>query len=338
MKDLPPPASSTTAAADPNVSTLPFFVRKFIIECVQLLRIIKAGRALHDDETDLPYKRVYGCLAAQRSARHVTFNTPQPPEPKRSQQLRGKKVTRARMPKRSLTADYFIELSKLAALSNKKMAALWLWIRTRSKTCTVAIAQMMQIAVRGASSSARNLRPLRSPRYIANRPQLKSIDVVKVSIVLTCICLGLLSVGAVVGMALLVQTHRLKTEIAQMNLEVATSKRRLVKIETSRQTTPAEVSPPITKALPPRPPPLTLTSSDIQTIRQFIKVAPPSNPAQQTINVGDDLSKIAARPVPEPLVDALPKLQGARFSIDQVGAIIIIAAGSNQVDAVISYR
>jgi hypothetical protein len=43
-------------------------------------------------------------------------------------------------------------------------------------------------------------------------------------------------------------------------------------------------------------------------------------------------------PIPASLVDQMPKLRGARFSIDQDGAIIIIGEGSNRVDAVLSYN
>jgi hypothetical protein len=47
---------------------------------------------------------------------------------------------------------------------------------------------------------------------------------------------------------------------------------------------------------------------------------------------------MALAPIPESLVDQLPKLRAARFSIDQDGAIIIIGAGSNRADVVIGYH
>jgi hypothetical protein len=257
------------------------------------------------------------------------------PERKRSSRFRDKTARRAEINKSPLGIDYFFELSKR---SKQNFAALWRWISARGKVYAVAIRRLAHTAIRGASSSARNFRTTRSSQYVAGRPKLKSVDVVRVAVVLVCICLGLLSVGAVAGIALLVQTHRLKIDIAQMNQEVAATKRRLTDIENTRQTQSLETPIPITKAQPPRAPPLTLTSADIQIVRQFIKVAPPSNGARQTIAIGDDLPELAARPLPEPLVEALPKLQGARFSIDQAGAIVIMAAGSHRVDAVISYR
>jgi hypothetical protein len=40
-------------------------------------------------------------------------------------------------------------------------------------------------------------------------------------------------------------------------------------------------------------------------------------------------------PVPESLVGRIPKLRGARFLVDDSGAIVIVGDGSNRADVVV---
>jgi hypothetical protein len=47
------------------------------------------------------------------------------------------------------------------------------------------------------------------------------------------------------------------------------------------------------------------------------------------------ISDTKSAPIPETLVTQMPKPRGAKFFVDQNGAIIIIGEGSNPVDAVI---
>jgi hypothetical protein len=89
---------------------------------------------------------------------------------------------------------------------------------------------------------------------------------------------------------------------------------------------------------PTQHPPLILRDTDINIIRQFIRVAPPPLDSKSQINVGDPSAGIKATPVPEALSNALPQLRGAKFSTDQNSSIILIVAGSERVDAVIAYR
>jgi hypothetical protein len=151
--------------------------------------------------------------------------------------------------------------------------------------------------------------------------------------ILVWVCLGLVIVCAVVVGVLLVQIRGLTTDMAQMGHEFTVAKAKLNQFEkVARQIVDSEAK------TQPRQPPLVLGTADIQIIRQFIKVAPPKPGARPKISVGDDLSGLAAGPIPDSLADALPKLRGARFSSDQDGAIIIIGAGSNRVDALIAHR
>jgi hypothetical protein len=73
----------------------------------------------------------------------------------------------------------------------------------------------------------------------------------------------------------------------------------------------------------------------MRVIREFIKVLPSKPGAQQKIQLGEEISDTPSTPVPESLVNRLPKLRGASFLVDQNGAIIIIGEGSKRADAVI---
>jgi hypothetical protein len=79
---------------------------------------------------------------------------------------------------------------------------------------------------------------------------------------------------------------------------------------------------------------LSLSPDEIRAIREYIKPAPIAGEAiSASISVGDRVSE-ATIPVPSPLIDKVPKLVGARFTIRN-GAIIIIKRDSHQVDAVL---
>ena len=73
----------------------------------------------------------------------------------------------------------------------------------------------------------------------------------------------------------------------------------------------------------------------MKAIRTSIKVLPPKPGAQAKIRVGEEVSDVRSAPVPESLSTQIPKLRGARFSIDDNGAIVLFAEGSNYVGAVI---
>ena len=135
----------------------------------------------------------------------------------------------------------------------------------------------------------------------------------------------------------------MKSEIGKLSQDLGSAKIRINQLEKSARQTEAEAESNRTDKAQPKQMPLLpkqqkldLNSADIQIIRQYIKVAPSQTSAPSKIAVGDDLKDLAAGPIPESLVDALPKLMGARFSIDQSGAIIIVGAGSNRIEAVIA--
>jgi hypothetical protein len=78
---------------------------------------------------------------------------------------------------------------------------------------------------------------------------------------------------------------------------------------------------------------LELTREEIQTIRDYIKPAPSAATAAPTISIGDAVSG-ATIPLPSPLTEKIPKLQGARFTTRN-GSIILVRRASRQADAVL---
>jgi hypothetical protein len=79
---------------------------------------------------------------------------------------------------------------------------------------------------------------------------------------------------------------------------------------------------------------LSLSPDEIRAIKEYIKPAPIASEAiSPSISVGDHITE-ATIPVPSPLIDKVPKLVGARFTIRN-GAIVIIKRDSHQVDAVL---
>jgi hypothetical protein len=79
---------------------------------------------------------------------------------------------------------------------------------------------------------------------------------------------------------------------------------------------------------------LNLSPDEIRAIREYIKPAPIAGQAiSPSINVGDHITETTI-PVPSPLIDKVPKLLGARFTIRN-GAIILIKRDSYQADAVL---
>lgn len=151
-------------------------------------------------------------------------------------------------------------------------------------------------------------------------------------------CLGLTAFCAIMVLILLLQMRDSAAKIDRLERELATTRANLSRLENKvdvPQPAPKEAS--AAKARPPHMP-LSLAMPEIKLIRESIKVLPPKPDAKETIHLGDAVSTLSSAPVPDSLVEQLPKLRGARFSIDQNGAIIIIGPGSSQADAVIGYR
>lgn len=152
--------------------------------------------------------------------------------------------------------------------------------------------------------------------------------------------LATLSLGAVI----LVQFSGFKIEIAGLKGDLADMRKRLGKLEAN---VPATLTHPIeikdgadawmlrSSGRTPQAP-FALSRDEIQLIRDFVKVPPPLPGAARNINVGDLLLGIALAPLPEPIMEKVPKLRGARFTVDRNSAIVVVAPGTNRVDVIIN--
>ena len=158
--------------------------------------------------------------------------------------------------------------------------------------------------------------------------------------IIISVCLGLIVICGVLIAALFLQITDLKAQVERTEMQFATSKMDLDRVERLlQQTTKAAPAPaPATKASKKISQPLSFSDSEIRVIRQFIKVLPSKPGALEKIHLGDEATKLSLAPLPEALVNQMSKLRGARFSIDENGSIIIVAAGSNRVDVVINYQ
>jgi len=147
------------------------------------------------------------------------------------------------------------------------------------------------------------------------------------------ICFGLLAICGIIIALLFLQIKEMKVEMTGIKQRLAATEAHLGRFEKiAQQQTVKEQQ--IVEASP-RHTPITLSNDDIKAIRAFIKVLPSKPGAQAKIRVGDQISDIGSAPVPESLVNQMPKLRGAKFLVDQNSAIIIIGEGQNRADAVI---
>ena len=144
-----------------------------------------------------------------------------------------------------------------------------------------------------------------------------------------------------VGAAVVGQFTAVKIQITGLKNDVAGLREKLAKLEAN-----VVAAPPLANeakggadarmpAIPVRTPPFSLTRDEIQLIRDFIKVPPAPPGAARNINVGDILPDTALAPLPDQIMEKLPKLRGARFTVDRNGAIVVVAPGTNRVDVII---
>jgi hypothetical protein len=179
--------------------------------------------------------------------------------------------------------------------------------------------------------------------HLGPRLGLASIERRKEAGIITGIvlaALGTLALGAVS----LAQFNRIKIEVAGLERDLAATREKLAKLEAnvvvaaSHAKEMKQDADDRTVASENRTPTTTfiLTRDEIQLIRDFIKVPPPLPGAAQKISVGDRLPDIALALLPEPIMDKVPKLRGARFTVDRNSAIVVVAPGSNRADVIIN--
>ena len=146
-------------------------------------------------------------------------------------------------------------------------------------------------------------------------------------------CFGLLAICGTIIALLFLQIKDMKVEMTGIKQRLAATEAQLGRVEKNALQLVKESS--IFEG-PPRRAPIELGNDDLKAVRASIRVLPSKSGAEQPkTRVGDKISDTKSAPVPESLVTQMPKLRGAKFFVDQNGAIIIIGEGSNRVDAVV---
>ena len=152
---------------------------------------------------------------------------------------------------------------------------------------------------------------------------------------------GLVGLATLAGFAVYVQISALKGEVATLKRELATTKVKLDRVEkgmgdiaAAQNDLVAALSRTDSRGWPARAA-ITLSDDEKRLVRSVIKAPPPAPGAAPTINVDDAVPSSALIPLPAQLTEKLPKLKGARFTIDRNGAIAIVGPGG-RVEVVIS--
>jgi hypothetical protein len=149
------------------------------------------------------------------------------------------------------------------------------------------------------------------------------------------ICFVLLVVCGIVIAALFAQIRDMKVEIAFLKQHFATTDAHLSRLEEIAQQKITKEAKMLETPPPPQRVQISLNNDDIKLIRSSIKVLPSQPGAQPKVHLGQEISNTSIAPVPESLVTRIPKLRGARFLVDDNGAIVIVGDGSNRADVVV---
>jgi hypothetical protein len=149
------------------------------------------------------------------------------------------------------------------------------------------------------------------------------------------ICFGLLVCCGIVIATLFTQVREMQADIASLKLRLAGVDSHVSRLELTAQQKIVKEAKIAETPPPPRRVPINLTNDDVKLIRSSIKVLPSQPGAQPKVQLGQEVSAISTVPIPGSVVGQIPKLRGARFLVDDNGAIIIVAEGSNRADVVI---
>jgi hypothetical protein len=197
---------------------------------------------------------------------------------------------------------------------------------------TMAIAYWRKLITLGAGPASRGHEPLTIKR---KEVELKRGAGGRVSTLAISICFGLIVCCGMVIAMLFTQIRDMKSEIASLKLRLAGVNSHLSWLEGIAQQKIIKEAKTAETPTPPRRIQINLSNDDIKLIRAFIKVLPSQPGAQPKIQLGQEVSAISTVPVPGSVVGQIPKLRGARFLVDDNGAIIIVGEGSNRADVLI---
>ena len=177
----------------------------------------------------------------------------------------------------------------------------------------------------------------------SNEPQVKKSEEVELrprafgraGALAISICFGLLVCCGIVIATLFTQVREMQADIASLKLRLAGVDSHVSRLELTAQQKIVKEAKIAETPPPPRRVPINLTNDDVKLIRSSIKVLPSQPGAQPKVQLGQEVSAISTVPIPGSVVGQIPKLRGARFLVDDNGAIIIVAEGSNRADVVI---
>jgi len=156
-----------------------------------------------------------------------------------------------------------------------------------------------------------------------------------VRIVFLWTSVGVAIIWSVIGLILITQFRDLKSQLAELERRMSATIGEVVDLQNrvrESDSSQPNVTPSRSEGQNTT---LVLSASDIQIIRQFIKVAPTQSTAQAKLKVGDGFPEATSLPIPKEVSDKLPKLRDARFAIGQNGTIIIGTAGEKRVAVII---
>jgi hypothetical protein len=184
----------------------------------------------------------------------------------------------------------------------------------------------------GARPPSRGYEPQTVKR---NEVELKRGTGGRVSALAISICFGLLVCSGIVIATLFTQVREMQADIGSLKLRLAGVDSHVSRLELTAQQKIVKEAKIAETPPPPRRVPINLTNDDVKLIRSSIKVLPSQPGAQPKVQLGQEVSAISTVPIPGSVVGQIPKLRGARFLVDDNGAIIIVAEGSNRADVVI---
>ena len=149
------------------------------------------------------------------------------------------------------------------------------------------------------------------------------------------VCLGLVVTFGAVILVLMTQIRELGTDLSGSRRDIASLRQQISAVQKQAQAAQQiriDSVPPTRTAPTPK---LVLDDGEAKLLRQYIRTPPPKPGAEGTIHLGNSASAFPSAPIPEPLAERVPKLAGARFSVDRDGSIVIVASGSNNADLII---
>ena len=158
--------------------------------------------------------------------------------------------------------------------------------------------------------------------------------------------LGVLSIVVVVGVAVEGQLVALKRELVAARSELAATKERVGRLENWLAESRGQqglqggrarghedvvnLSGDVAAGTT-----LELSREAIKLLRDYIKVPPAPLGTAPTISPGAVVPEAMLVPVPPQISEKVPALNGARFTTDRNGAIVLLRKGSRRADAVV---